>query len=292
MYGIIYKITNKVNNRIYVGQTIHPLLYRWKNHIRAANRGSNIYFHKAIRKYGKENFIIEELTKASSKEELNLLEIEYIKKYNSLAPNGYNTSTGGEGGNNFCNNPNIDTIKQHLSEGRKRYFANWTEEERKTFSEKRRMIALDPNGKMQSQEYKEKMRIACTGKKVSEHTKLILKEKFTGREIDRNLRKKWHINKKGNYLGNHWWNDGINQKFCKECPGENWIRGRLNPHWNQRNYKIFCVELDKFFNNYLEAAKFICNILEDLELTRRRISRACNGKYQKACGYHWKLLKE
>ncbi len=287
----IYKITNKINNKIYIGQTIHTLLYRWNNHIRASNRGSNIYFHKAIRKYGKDSFNIEKLADAFSKEELNSLEIQYIKQYNSLAPNGYNTSTGGEGGNNFSNNPNIAIIKQHMSEGRKRYFANWTEEERKLFSEKQKRKALDPNGIMQSQEYKEKMRIACTGKKMPEHTKIILKEKFIGREVNKDLRQKWRTNRKGKYLGNHWWNNGVNQKFCKECPGDDWIKGRLNPHWNQRNYKVFCIELNKIFDGYLEAAKFICNISEDLELTQRRISRACNGKYQEACGYHWKLLK-
>ena len=292
MYGIIYKVTNKITNREYIGQTIHSLEYRWKNHIRAAKRGSSLYFHKALRKYGIENFIIEQIAEANSKQELNELEIKYIQEYNCLIPNGYNTSTGGEGGNNFSNNPNINLIKQHMSEGRKRYFANWTEEERKNFSEKRRQMSLDPNGVFQSKEYKEKMRIACTGKKMPEHVRAILKEKFTGREVDKDLRKKWSINRKGKHSGNHWWNDGINQKFCKECPGENWTQGRLNPHWNQRNYKVYCVELDKKFNSYLDAAKFICKIPEDLELTQRRISRTCNGKYTEAFGYHWKLLKE
>ena len=292
MYGIIYKITNKINNKIYIGQTIHTLLYRWNNHIRASNRGSNIYFHKTIRKYGKENFIVEEIDQAESKNELNLLEIQYIKQYNSLAPNGYNTSTGGEGGNNFSNNPNIAIIKQHMSEGRKRYFANWTEEERKLFSEKQKQKALDPNGIMQSQEYKEKMRIACTGKKLTKETIEKIRSANLGKETNIELRKKQSKERKGKHLGNHWWNNGVDQKFCKECPGDNWIKGRLNPHWNQRNYKIFCIELNKIFNGYLEAAKFICNISEDLELTQRRISRACSGKYQEACGYHWKLLKK
>ena len=106
------------------------------------------------------------------------------------------------------------------------------------------------------------------------------------------MRSKWCNDRKGKYSGNHWWNDGINQKFCKACPGENWVQGRLNPHWNHRKYKVYCVELDKKFNSYLEASIFICKILEDLEITQRRISRACNGKYTEAFGYHWKLIKD
>lgn len=292
MYGIIYKITNKINRYIYIGQTIHSLDCRWKNHIRAANRGSKVYFHKAIKKYGKDNFIVEQIAEANSKEELNKLEINLIKQYDCLAPNGYNTSTGGEGGNNFCNNPNIALIKKHMSEGRQNYFKSkkWIEEDRKICSEHHREAALNPNGIIQSKKYKEKMRTICIGRKHSKATREKMSKIQLGKEIPKDARKRQSSIRKNRYLGYHWWNDGQDQKFCKECPGKDWIKGRLNAHWNQRNYKIYCIELDKIFNNYVEAANFICKNYDDLDLTKRRISRACNGKYEKAFDYHWKLI--
>lgn len=62
MEGRIYKITNQLNGKFYIGMTRKKLKYRFNNHCYdALIRNSNSYFHKAIRKYGKENFIIEEI---------------------------------------------------------------------------------------------------------------------------------------------------------------------------------------------------------------------------------------
>ena len=82
----IYKITNLINNKSYVGQSIH-IERRWQEHCQSS---SNCLIGKAIQKYGKQNFsfqIIEEVEDISL---LNDLEAKYIKYFNSLAPNGYN----------------------------------------------------------------------------------------------------------------------------------------------------------------------------------------------------------
>ena len=50
MKGIIYKITNKVNNKSYIGQTRQSIQFRWNKHI---NKKDKTYFHNAIQKYGK-----------------------------------------------------------------------------------------------------------------------------------------------------------------------------------------------------------------------------------------------
>lgn len=88
---VIYKITNRLNNKVYIGQTIRDLATRVQEHRRKANS----LVGKAINKYGIENFTIEEIYTATSIEDLNDNEVYYISQYNCLAPNGYNLCLGG-----------------------------------------------------------------------------------------------------------------------------------------------------------------------------------------------------
>ena len=95
---IIYKVTNLVNNKIYVGKTINTLRYRKTTHQSdAKNRKHNCIFHKAIRKYGEENFVWEIIDEVLFAESLIELEKYYIKKFESKMPSGYNMTDGGEG---------------------------------------------------------------------------------------------------------------------------------------------------------------------------------------------------
>ena len=77
---IIYLITNTVNGKLYVGQTIHGLSWRWNIHKAMARRGNKVYFHAAIRKYGEEAFVPSVLASAENVQELNELEIAFIAK--------------------------------------------------------------------------------------------------------------------------------------------------------------------------------------------------------------------
>ena len=93
---IIYKITNKINNKSYVGQTTRSLKSRWKGHCASAIKNkSNNLFHNAISKYGKDCFEIEIIGFANSKNELDILEKDLIIESKSLHPDGYNLKEGG-----------------------------------------------------------------------------------------------------------------------------------------------------------------------------------------------------
>lgn len=82
----IYKIENLLNNKIYIGQSIH-IEKRWQEHCKASTHS---LIAKAIKKYGKENFSFQILEEVSDITELNSLESKYIQQFNSLIPNGYN----------------------------------------------------------------------------------------------------------------------------------------------------------------------------------------------------------
>ena len=88
--GEIYKITNIQNNKIYIGQTIRPIEYRFNRHINdALNSVLDTHFARAIRKYGPQNFKIEVIDNADTQDELNKKEQYWIRYYNSVEE-GYN----------------------------------------------------------------------------------------------------------------------------------------------------------------------------------------------------------
>lgn len=96
----IYKITNLLNNKIYIGYTSRSIFRRFYEHIWEAYNSSyeenKSLLYSAIRKYGAENFIIESLIEFNEeKEDWKLLEKKYIKEQGSLSPNGYNILEGG-----------------------------------------------------------------------------------------------------------------------------------------------------------------------------------------------------
>ncbi|RXZ78185.1 hypothetical protein EBB07_29460 [Paenibacillaceae bacterium] len=96
LYGIIYKITNKINNKCYIGLTRKTLGERITQHLytcRAKKRKKH-KIHYAINKYGVDNFLFEEIDQAFSLDELNKKEILHIKTHDSIA-NGYNILEGG-----------------------------------------------------------------------------------------------------------------------------------------------------------------------------------------------------
>lgn len=85
----VYVITNSLNNKCYVGQTIHSIEHRFHQHISGARNGYPSHLCYAIRKYGARNFEVKLLQVCSSKHELDVAEHDWIVKLDSFR-NGYN----------------------------------------------------------------------------------------------------------------------------------------------------------------------------------------------------------
>lgn len=94
--GFIYKISNDVNNKVYIGQTRFTIEWRYKRHLECV-KTSNLHLYRAIRKYGKEHFSISKIEECEDTL-LNCREIYWIAFYDSFN-NGYNMTIGGEGRN-------------------------------------------------------------------------------------------------------------------------------------------------------------------------------------------------
>lgn len=181
---IIYLITCLSNNKLYVGQTIRTLDRRWWGHVNDAKSEKWDYpLHRAIRKYGKENFKIEILTICSSIEELNEKEIHYIELHRSLAPNGYNLHTGGR------NHTASEYSRQKMSKARKGKKHRPESIQKMSESQKGRTLTLETiekmskthTGKILTQDHKDNISKAQTGKITSKETKEKLSIAHTGK---------------------------------------------------------------------------------------------------------------
>jgi group I intron endonuclease len=139
-----YKITNIINNKIYIGQTKLTVEQRFKEHYRTMQRGSKYAIHRAIRKYGIDNFKIELLFEFNTREEVDKKEIELIAEYECLnKKKGYNTSKGGSGGDTLSYHENKEEIFKKQTESREIFYKNNPDKNKKRIENLRK--AYDAN---------------------------------------------------------------------------------------------------------------------------------------------------
>lgn len=115
--GVIYKITNKVNGKSYIGLTTN-YNKRKRDHLKIVrnDKPAQSILYRAMRKYGESNFEWKILFDMNChKNKLCDLEIFYIAYFNTQNPNGYNITPGGQFGDTMTNHPRIKEITENFS---------------------------------------------------------------------------------------------------------------------------------------------------------------------------------
>jgi len=153
---IVYKITNLLNGKRYIGQTVNSIEKRFKDH---SNLNNKCHIGRAIRKYGKENFKIEIVCRADTLKELNEREESLIRLYKTLRPNGYNIALGGSNKGRV-----ISPMKgRKHSEETKKLMSKRAMGKKHSEQTKLRLSKVKKGIKLSS-EHIEKLRIVRTGK--------------------------------------------------------------------------------------------------------------------------------
>lgn len=208
----IYKIENKVNGKVYIGQSV-DIEKRWKTE---SNIRPNKHFDNAWVKYGPENFEFS-ILKECDKEDLNQLEFFFQCAYASFCPKyGYNVAIGWTNGWKAVNEK---IRKGEINHPMKNHI--WTEEQKLNMSNGRK-------GKYKGDDH-------YLSKMSDADKKSFVKEKC------------------GTFTA-EWWNNGIEQKRCFECPGEGWVRGmcKPNPSWQS------CKGKKSWTNGIINKMAFEC----------------------------------
>lgn len=182
----IYKITNKISGKIYIGkhQTIEP---------NDDYYGSGILIKNALNKYGKENFEKEVLFIFDTEEEMNLKEKELITEEFVLREDTYNLGVGGEGGPHFKGKKHGSYMKEinESEEHRDKIRKGW----------ELRIKSGDHNvwnkGKKQTKEHNEKISKARKGKALSDDHKRKISNSIKGKKHSSETREKMRLAKLG-----------------------------------------------------------------------------------------------
>jgi group I intron endonuclease len=175
---IIYRITNNITTKSYVGQTISSLENRWKSHLIQSKR-TNYKFHNAIRKYGPEAWTLDVLEEINDINILNDREIYWIAYYNTFY-DGYNLTSGGEARKIVS-----EEIKEKI---RQSHLGKKMPPRSEEHCEKIRQARLGKKRKPFSEETKKNMSLAHIGNKNrlgiphSDETKRKMKESRSGKK--------------------------------------------------------------------------------------------------------------
>lgn len=288
--GIIYMYTSPSGKR-YVGQTWDEQKRRWEH--RSVSRKKSV-FHEAIKKYGKDSFVYEILhSNIKTQEELNRLESETIARFNTIAPNGYNLTTGGEGGkhheaskqklkdmwlttkrdqivNSMKKAAESPEVKARLKQNAINNASNPEIVEKKSQSLKLAFSSQEVRFERSKKRKQEWANPEIRAKRLEGHMQARSKESYKLRQIEI-MKKRWE-------------SDEYRAQMKKKLTGKVMPRSGVDAAAKKRMVKVQCIESGQIFDSIKDAAKFY-------QITHSNISAVLSGKQKKAAGKTWKKLQ-
>lgn len=186
-FGIIYKATNLINNKCYIGQTVQKFKKRKSGHNTYVKNGGNDYFHNALKKHGLENFTWEILCEDVPIELLDIREtMKIIVEHSHYTENGYNLTWGGLGNSGW-----------HHSNKTKKKIGN-ASKGRILPDSSRLKISKSNKGIPKSEEHKKKLSEANKGNRASKETRQKMSTSKKGHIVSEETKQKLSMSLKGN----------------------------------------------------------------------------------------------
>ncbi len=253
----VYKVTNLVNGKAYIGKTTVSHKARFYGH--KTSRDTGYPLNRAIKKYGVDNFRLEVIYIGSSEKEINMVERAMIASHNTYCPNGYNLTIGGEGASGARR---TEEQRKRLSIALKGRVNTWTSKLRKgcvVSEETRKKISESWKYRTISEETREKQRIASTGRLHSEQAKLKISQSAS----------RWQIGK-------------IMSPSTRMKIYETRMRMEQNPETTRRK-PVFCLNNGKSYNYAADAAA-------ELGIEKSKIYAVCRGVNKSVKGYSFRYI--
>lgn len=281
----VYKITNIINNKVYIGCS-KDIETRWQKHKYESNNSKhpqyNYSIHKAFRKYGIENFKFEIIEECENYFER---EIFWIAYYNSYY-NGYNETKGGETGPQLIgeSNPNSILLEKEVYDIRNRILKG----------ENPDFIFEDYKNKISKRHFERIKR----GENWDKILKTEIKQYIKSEEYKNNI-KKWILEKRNKNKENinNLKQQGKSWKEVYSLYDNQYTELGFKDLWyslpkNENTYKHTrgqkVVKIDKNTNIILEKYNSAAEAARDNNCDASRILKVCKGKGQTAGGYKWK----
>lgn len=255
-FGIVYKIINNLNGKIYIGQTINTLKSRIKRHIRDNVR---TVIHSAIIKYGIENFSYNTICYCTNKKQLNDKEKYYINKYKSLVnEHGYNLTHGGEGCMGYKHTEKTKKLLSKLHKGKTL-----------TTKHKKQISLANKNRIMPS--------------RTIEHTNKIIKAR-EGYKHTKTTLQKMSISASGrkNSMFRKKHTKETLAKMSKSLCGRKLSKSQIEKTAKSNNKSILQYGLDGKFIKEWQSAKIAGSVLKS---DKTSITRCCRGGYKTSANF-------